>query len=147
MPSYGRTSRSRLESCHEDLQAIFNAVILEADCSILCGERSQEAQTLAFDLGNSRVQWPDSLHNKKPSMAVDVALYHKDIEGHIDWNNKQEFCDFSELVRKVADDLLWAGQISHKLRWGGDWDGDGVPVFMDDDESLWDAPHYELEEE
>lgn len=30
------------------------------------------------------------------------------------------------------------------LRWGGDWDGDGIPVFDDPDENFWDAAHWEI---
>lgn len=30
------------------------------------------------------------------------------------------------------------------LRWGGDWNGNGVPVLHDPKESFWDPAHFEL---
>ena len=44
MPKFGNRSKQRLETCHEDLQEIFNEVIKYFDCSVLCGHRGEEDQ-------------------------------------------------------------------------------------------------------
>ena len=48
MPKFGRKSRERLETCHPDLQTLFNAVIEEIDCSVICGHRNKESQKVAI---------------------------------------------------------------------------------------------------
>lgn len=75
MAKFGTTSMTRLYSCHQDLQIIFSEVVKERDCSILCGHRPEDEQRAAFSAGLSKLQFPDSKHNKVPSMAVDAAPY------------------------------------------------------------------------
>ena len=41
---------------------------------------------------------------------------------------------------QIVDDLYDQGVITHKLRWGGDWDKDGSTT----DQNLNDLPHFEL---
>lgn len=53
MPYYSERSKKRLETCHEDLQKLFNEVIKHFDCTILCGHRGQEEQDKAFAEGMS----------------------------------------------------------------------------------------------
>ena len=96
MPRFGKTSKRRLATCHEDLQEILNEVIKYFDCSVLCGHRGKADQNKAYESGHSKVKWPNGRHNKKPSIAVDVAV----------------------MVMGIAK----AKGIG--LRWGGDWDQD-----------------------
>ncbi len=157
LPSYhyGQTSCERRDTCHPDAVAILNEVIKYFDATILCGVRTEEDQLDAFRNGKSKVLWPDSAHNVDPkhpkdpdypdkSMAFDLAEYRRDLPGHIDWVNRQGFWDKAKLVLLIAERLKDKGVISHDLVWGGDWDGDGVPVFLDADETFWDAAHFEL---
>lgn len=134
MPKYSDTSKRRLATCHKDLQVIFSAVIFQFDCSILCGHRDEAAQMEAYNDGLSQLKWPQSKHNKKPSMAVDVAPYP------IDWQDLDRFRYFAGYVMGVADTLHSDGLISHRLRWGGDWDRDTQVK----DNSFNDLPHFEL---
>lgn len=41
----------------------------------------------------------------------------------------------------VAERLFNEGKITHRPRWGGNWDGDGTIIY---DHSLKDRPHFEL---
>ena len=41
MAKFGRKSRERLETCHEDLQDLFNEVVRFFDCSVLEGHRGE----------------------------------------------------------------------------------------------------------
>ena len=138
MPSFGKKSRSELETAHPDLQALFNKVVDQYDCSVLQGHRTRQEQDAAFANGNSTLRWPKSKHNTKPSMAVDVVPYP------IDWGNTgtkteqkkaiNRFYHFAGYVLATADSM------NIKVRWGGDWDGDK----MFTDQKFDDLPHWEL---
>lgn len=47
---------------------------------------------------------------------------------------------FAGVMVAIADRLYKEGEIQHKLRWGGDWDGDHD--FKDS--KFIDLPHFEL---
>ena len=63
MPRFGKRSKERLSSCHEDLQDLFNEVIKHVDCSVLEGHRSAERQDKLFDEGKTKVKYPKGRHN------------------------------------------------------------------------------------
>lgn len=134
MPKYSDTSKQRLATCHKDLQLIFNMVIAHFDCSVLCGHRSETDQMAVYNAGKSQLKWPQSKHNKTPSMAVDVAPYP------IDWSDLDRFYYFAGYVMGIADTLHAEGMITHRLRFGGDWDRDTQVKDTD----FRDLPHYEL---
>lgn len=131
MPRFGSKSLGQLKSANTKLQVLFEEVVKEFDCSVLDGHRTEEEQNEAFRKGHSKLQFPQSKHNKYPSMAVDVAPYP------IDWNDKERFYYFAGYVKGVAESL------DIKIRWGGDWDGDTHVK----DQTFFDLPHFELVEE
>lgn len=133
MFKFGKTSKRRLVTCHSELQRLFNEVIKHCDCSILCGYRSREKQDEVYHGGRSRVQWPNSKHNNRPSIAVDVVPYFKD-KPHIRWDDLHAFYFFAGQVFGIAAIL------GINIRWGGNWDSDDEL----DDQSFFDLPHYEL---
>lgn len=139
MPRFGKTSSERLATCHKDLQTIFNEVIKSLDCSILCGHRGKKEQDKALVDGFSQVQYPHSKHNPYPSLAVDAAPYFTDLK-NTDWSDALAFANFAGYVQAVANELLAKGLITHRIRWGGDWDCDGRTK----DHSFIDLPHFEL---
>ena len=128
MPSFGNTSTIRINDCHLDLQRLFKEVVRNYDCSVLCGHRNEEDHHTAFIPKRSKLDWPKSKHNSKPSTAIDVAPYP------IDWENLFRFYHFAGYVLATADEM------GIKLRWGGDWDSD--KDFSD--QSFNDLPHWEL---
>ena len=142
MPNFGTRSRENLETCHPDLQILFNAVIREIDCSVTCGYRNEADQEKAFKSGNSKAHYPHGKHNSNPSNAVDVLPYP------VDWNDLDRFYWFSGWVLAKAEILRNVGEISHKIKWGGNWRGikDGKIDFSYNIRSdvLDDLPHYEL---
>ncbi len=139
--AYSAKSQERLLSCHPDLQKIFLRVIDYVDCSIFCGHRGMEEQNYAYVNNKSKVQWPNSKHNSEPSMAVDAGPYFKEI-GNTDWNDMVAFGQFAGRVIQIAEQLYEQGEITHSLRWGGDWDKDGRSA----DHAFLDGPHFELVE-
>ena len=139
MPKFGKTSTARLATCHPDLQLIFNEVGKTVDCSIFCGYRTKEAQEAAFDKGLSQIHFPNSKHNRFPSMAVDAGPYFPELK-NTDWADAMAFASFHGYVKRVTDELLKVKAITHSIRWGGDWDSDG----RTSDETFRDLPHFEL---
>ena len=128
MPKFGSRSRGRLGSCHPNLQRVFNKVVKDFDCTVLCGHRGKEDQNKAFEEGRSKVKYPNGRHNAKPSNAVDVAPYP------VDWEDRERFSYFAGFV------LATAKSMGIELRWGGDWDMD----YEVSDNVFDDLPHFEL---
>lgn len=118
MYHYSKRSLEKLETCHSDLQTIFRKVLDVFDHSVISGYRGQEEQELAFREKRSQKHYPDSDHNVKPSMAIDVAPYP------IDWNDTKRFVYLAGHVKGIAFMLKEEGKITHELGWGGDWDSD-----------------------
>jgi peptidoglycan L-alanyl-D-glutamate endopeptidase CwlK len=128
MGKFSGLSKHRLDQCHEKLQDLFNKVVEEYDCTVICGFRTKEDQDEAFRSGKSKIQWPDGKHNQQPSLAVDVVPFP------IDWNDKNRFYHFGGYVLGIASSL------GIKVRWGGDWNGN-----LDfKDQNFHDLPHFEL---
>ena len=145
MPKFSERSLIQLNTCHPDLVRVFNEVIWYRDCIIIEGYRNEAAQEEMFRTQRSQLRYPHSKHNQLPSMAVDVMEYYPD-KPHIRWFNKDANEDFSKFVLVEAANLLDAGEVTHRLRWGADWDMDGIRVDKDDNETFFDGPHYELVE-
>lgn len=129
MPAFSTKSLARLETCHPSLQRIAKMAIVRYDFVVLCGHRSKAEQEDAYERGVSKLRWPASKHNQAPSLAMDLAPYP------IDWRDVKAFHDLARII------LEEAAKIDVKLRWGGDWNGNGRQ-----DEKFIDMPHFELVE-
>ena len=138
MGYFGRKSRERLNTCHGDLITLFTAVAEEIDCSVICGHRNEADQEKAFDSGHSKVHFPHGKHNSNPSIAIDVAPYP------IDWNDMDRFYWFAGWVLAKAEILRNVGEISHKIRWGGNWNGIKKGRIDFKANKFDDLPHFEL---
>jgi peptidoglycan L-alanyl-D-glutamate endopeptidase CwlK len=130
MAKFGRKSRERLETCHEDLQDLFNEVVRFFDCSVLEGHRGEELQNKYYKQGNSKVKYPNGRHNKLPSNAVDVVPYP------VDWDDTDRMYYFAGFVKGLAYSM------GIPIRWGGDWN-DNTEVK---DTNFKDLPHFELKD-
>jgi len=128
VPSFSATSQANLDSCHKDLQTLFNTIIKTYDNSITAGHRGAVEQTEVFKSGNSKVQWPESKHNSTPSLAADSHPYPYDSE------NLSRYYIYGGYVLKTAEIL------NIKIRWGGDWNGNMDPS----DQTFNDLAHFEL---
>ena len=128
MPRFGKTSKNRLATCEKELQNLFKEVVKHFDCSVLVGYRGRNEQDTAFESGHSKVKWPNGKHNKKPSVAVDVAPYP------IDWDDRERFIYFGGFVKGCAF------RMDIPLRWGGDWNSD----TQLSDNKFDDLVHFEL---
>ena len=133
MPTFSPSSQSRLNTCHHDLQRLFNKVIEKRDCTIISGQRYEEEQNELYRKGMSKVKYPFSKHNGRPSRAVDAMPYF-DCEPHIRWFDVESQYNFIGYVQGIADEL------NIRIRSGGDWDMDND--F--DDQTFIDVAHFEL---
>jgi peptidoglycan L-alanyl-D-glutamate endopeptidase CwlK len=114
--NFSEVSASKLATCDKRLQLICNEAIKEIDFSVLCGHRSEVSQDKAYRTGKSQLNWPDSKHNKQPSLAVDVAPYP------IDWKDIARFYGLAGIFMKVAlsngIDITWGGHWSNLRDYG-----------------------------
>ena len=143
MYTFSKKSLERLSTCHSDLQLIASETIkiTRIDFGISEGHRSLERQTELYNKGLSRIDGisKKGKHNHYPSMAFDFFACvpnRKDLAfdpEHLTW--------IGACLDTVAKVLYSNKEISHRLRWGGNWDGDGIIL---QDQKLWDRPHVEL---
>ncbi len=129
---FGRRSVERLSTCDERLVRVAHRALLLSpfDFSVIIGHRTRDAQMAAITSGRSKLKWPQSRHNAKPALAMDLAPWP------LDWSNAMRFHVLAGVVFAAA------GFEKVKLRWGGDWDGDWSAA----DQNFHDLPHYELVE-
>jgi len=132
---YSSKSAAKLATCHPDIQKLLNKAIKYYDITILEGVRSLERQEELVRTGMSKTM--NSKHLKQDdgySHAVDCALWP------IDWDDRERFVFLQGYLKGLADAMYEAGEITHKLRLGVDWDGDGNIK----EHSFFDGPHIEI---
>ena len=126
MVAFSQTSKTRLETCHPDLQKLFNAVNTSWPCTIISGQRTPEEQQALVSSGASKRL--DSMHVRSPSCAVDVT------PDPLDWKDTTRFYYFGGFVLGIAESM------GIRVKWGGDWDGD----MQIKDQNFNDLVHFEL---
>jgi peptidoglycan L-alanyl-D-glutamate endopeptidase CwlK len=138
MASFGTLSKSRLSTCHPDLQRLFEEVVKHYDCSVSCGVRDEEEQEILFRTARSKTPPGKSKHNPTHPdngpdgvRAIDVNPYPFSQD---DWKDPRRFYIFAGQVQEIARNM------NIKVRWGGDWDSDGDLR----DQTFNDCPHWEL---
>ncbi len=163
----GKKSRDSLKGVHSDLKGLAYEMsrrvdqekkrrggVYKFDFSVKDGIRGEKAQTKAFDSGNSKVQYPNSKHNKTPSEAIHFLPYP------VRWPQKpgiwsgmtnQEVKVFNKLIKIYAKQLgrfyqlagfvqAVATDLNIQIRWGGDWNKDGDIM----DQNFDDLAHWEV---
>lgn len=155
MKKWGKTSKSRLLEGSIDIQKIFNLAITRTsiDVSIIEVHRPISKQQEYYAIGRTtelhrkpitKVDGINKIgkHNLKPSEAVDFMIWHNDknIRLKIAYDNSH-LSYFVGILQSCAIELYEKGKTTHLIRWGANWDKDGVLFF---DQSFDDAPHVEL---
>lgn len=132
---FGRTSRDHLSRVHPDLRRVLELALSWGivDFTVYESTRTKAEQNRLYRLGHTRVKWPGSSHNSTPSDASDVAPF---IAGKISWQERD--CMY------LAGIILAAAKvIGVTIRWGGDWNRNGIPII---DQNFNDLVHYERAE-
>ena len=128
----GTRSCLQLRTCDARLDRVVSEAILyvSLDFTVICGHRSCEEQQELFSRGLTKLDGVTymSKHNFEPSLAVDLAPWP------IDWSDHSRFYVLAGAILSIAN------RLDISLRWGGDWDGDGVSK----DHTFLDLPHFEL---
>lgn len=160
MYRFGRSSTERLAQLHPDLRSVLTAAIQVKDFSIIEGYRDRETQDRYFDTGVSHLQFPDSLHNRNPALAVDIWPFVTHIGGvkvnaALNGSRQQiaELALTTGLGKRLIEDYIKeefhllqgvvmgiAHSLGIKLRFGLDWNGNCDRM----DQKLHDLPHLEL---
>jgi len=140
---FGERSAKNLKTAHKDIRKIMTEALKTSmvDFGISEGHRAVERQKKLFDQGKSRIDGINKKgkHNYKPSQAVDIYAY---VPGSKNLAfDKVHLAYLGGHITATAKALFDAGKVSHELRWGGNWDGDGTLLF---DQKLWDMPHFEI---
>lgn len=120
MPYFSARSLKKLITCEKPLQDLFNEVVKHTDCVIIEGHRDRHRQSMAFRSGHSKVDWPNSRHNREPSQAVDVMPYP------LDWTDNNRLREFAGFVKGTAI------QMGIDVEWGGDF------------KTFFDGAHWQL---
>ena len=144
--NYGKNSLSQISTCHMDLSKILMLAITRStvDFGVSEGHRKPERQKMLFDRGLSQIDGikRKGKHNYLPSLAADIYIFHpdKDTRRKLAYD-KAHLCYVAGVITSCAKELLDRGEITHALRWGGNWDSDGIIIA---DQNFIDLPHFEL---
>ncbi len=147
---YSLKSKQKLETCHNDIQIIFNEVIKYYDITILEGIRTTSRQIELYNQGKSKFDGINKLskhqgelinNGKLVSFAVDVMPYKKNTNAFSGKEkDNRRFYYMAGIVKTISKILYDKFIITHKIRWGGDWDGDDIYT----DQTFDDLCHFEL---
>lgn len=141
--TFGNRSKEKLAQCHPDLQLIASESLKVSmvDFGVSEGHRTIEKQQEYFNSGKSKVDGIKikGKHNYQPSLAFDIYAYVKG-KPHLAFN-KTYLSYLGGVITATAQRLLNEGKITHKVRWGYNWDGDGE---IGTDQRFQDLPHFEL---
>ena len=118
-------SLNRLKTCHPDLIKLILRVDEIYPVHVICGHRGKEDQDKAFKDKKSKLKFPESKHNKSPSLAVDIVPDPDRNPKTISWVDLDAFEIMLLAVESIADDY------KIKIRLGRDF-------------SFKDFPHIEL---
>lgn len=142
MPSYSKSSKSKLETCDHDLHTIFHYVIQIIDNTIVFGLRTAEEQFELYQKGRKFVngKWiiidkgavvtykdgyiKESRHQS--GNAIDVVPFPG---GWV--ADEKKFFELAGVVKATAFLLKKYGDIKHDIDWGYDLWG-------------WDLAHFQL---
>lgn len=134
---YSNTSLEKLAQAHPDIQIVCNELINVMDVSVLCTYRSEQEQNDCYSRGASKLRFPYSRHNRKPSLAIDLQPYPRPLE---DKELRLECCLMAGYFLGIAYLLRSQGIIKSHFRWGGDWNQNNKIS----DESFSDMFHFEI---
>ena len=111
---WGRGSQRHRATLRPELQEVLDIVLQIRDISIIDGHRGQATQDRYFAEGVSKVEFPNSKHNRTPSDAADVQP-----SPYVEETLRED-------LTMIAGIAIGVGRmLGYDIRWGGDWDQDG----------------------
>lgn len=112
-------SIAQLETVHPVLQRLLREALPTSpvDFRVHEGHRGREAQNAAHARGTSGLRWPQSHHNRVPSLAVDVVPV---IDGELSWD-WEHYHPLAAHIRATWASLPAEVRRPWALTWGGEW--------------------------
>jgi len=136
--TYSKNSLKNLKTCDFVLRFLFTRVLKNFDHSIIEGYRGKELQNKYFATDLSKVQWPDSLHNRMDEHGEPRSLAIHAVPYPLDWNDRERFTLLAGYV------LQEAASLEIPIRWGGDWKGRNLLNKNEYKKPFDDMAHYEI---
>ena len=134
----GAKSLKRLDGVHHDLVSVVKRAIeiTNQDFSVLCGVRTPAEQRELYAQGRTKpgivVTWTLKSNHFASADGFGHAV---DLVPHpVDWKTLSKFDAIADAMMTAAKEL------GVKIRWGADWDMDGL--VREPGES--DSPHFEI---
>lgn len=148
---FGKRSKGELDTMHPDLVLIFTVALGRSmvDFGITQGARPVEEQREYYRTGASKLN-PDNPDHLKKAKHVTTPERPLALAGDIyaavpGFKNLAydhvHLAYLAGVILSTAADLLREGKVTRRLRWGGNWDSDGVLMK---DQNFQDLPHFEL---
>lgn len=116
MNKWGNRSLQVRATLDKRLKKVCDELLTHMDVSLISGHRGQHEQDTLYREGKSKLQFPQSKHNRYPSLAVDMQPYpypEKEVEL---WAALGYMAGMAKIIGE---------RYGVELRWGGDWDQDG----------------------
>jgi peptidoglycan L-alanyl-D-glutamate endopeptidase CwlK len=125
-----KSARVRSSLC-EEMQLVVDFILANViDVSLLTGHRDEATQNSLYP-AFTKVKWPNGKHNTYPSLAVDLQPFPM----------PEDESELREQLAYVAGRAIeWADHRGITLRWGGDWNRNGLITDNDFD----DLFHFEV---
>ena len=141
----GNRAKSKLSTCHKDLQLIAeeSLKVSQVDFGVSEGHRNLEKQMEYFNSGRSKIDGikVKGKHNYQPSMAFDIYAYVKG-KPKLAFN-KTYLVYLMGVITATAKRLLHEGKISTVIRSGFNWDCVGE---IGTDQRFQDLHHFLLKD-
>lgn len=134
-----RRSRSRIEGINPVLIEIIEEAIKTSPFDFGIpqhgGKRTAEDQNYLFLSKKSKCDGYIKKSYHQSGNAFDIYGF---VEGRATWN--------ADILESIAKHLQQVAKecFGISLRWGGDWNGNGVRVDKDKKESFFDGAHFEI---
>ncbi len=149
---FGKRSLLNLDTCHKDIVKIFELSITRSsvDFGISQGGRTFEQQLKYFNEGKSKLDPRIDANLKRAKHVLLTGVRDRseaaDIYIYVPGNKKLAYnvnhlCYVAGVIESSAKELYEQGETNHIIRWGGNWNSNGIIMK---DQTFQDLPHFEL---
>ena len=124
---FSKRSLKNLGECHWILQEVASEATKSFNFIVIKGFRNKKDQNFAYRQGLSKLKFPYSGHNKRPSLAFDS------VPCPLNWKDTDSFNRMGAIMKKSAETIFFKYGIKGVVfQWGGDY-------------KTWkDRPHFEI---
>lgn len=137
----GKRSKEVYSTLHPYWRLIIDDVLTIVDVSLIEGLRDSNTQTRYYSEGKSKLPWPLSKHNRTNDPVL--QRWEFDVSDALDVVPYPSFYEDVDKMIDLARIILYVAKLKGmKVRWGGDWNGDGK--LNNGEGEFFDPWHFEL---